>query len=265
MSRREYWITDITGAMSSLALWQYVQVWIRLQFGGGWPTASTLPQALGSLTGSHGRPPGWSSSSGFLVLTDVGQPSGLHARGCHIPHAAHSVTSRRRLYRTSSLVAPSPGRSGMRCCPGFDQWAKAIRSTPGALRKGTSSVILLMEWWIWKHSNAAVFDNAQPSVAVLLETIKAGRRCGLRRGLEVFASCSPRPVSLRQVICSGVRPILGLYINLLFYQCIEMQCLLSFREKNQFNLLVALATVWSLTWYQSPGSWVRILDFAIYP
>jgi hypothetical protein len=25
------WITDITGALSSLALWQYVQLWIRLR------------------------------------------------------------------------------------------------------------------------------------------------------------------------------------------------------------------------------------------
>jgi hypothetical protein len=33
---------------------------------------------------------------------------------------------------------------------------------------------------------------------------------------------------------------------------------------HQFRLLVALASAWSLTWYQSPGSRVRILVFAIY-
>jgi hypothetical protein len=33
---------------------------------------------------------------------------------------------------------------------------------------------------------------------------------------------------------------------------------------HQFGLLVALASAWSLTWYQSPGSQVRVLVFAIY-
>jgi hypothetical protein len=32
----------------------------------------------------------------------------------------------------------------------------------------------------------------------------------------------------------------------------------------QFGLLVVLASAWSLTWYQSPGSRVRVLVFAIY-
>jgi hypothetical protein len=34
-------------------------------------------------------------------------------------------------------------------------------------------MILLTTWWIWKHRNAAVFENTRPSVASLLETIKA--------------------------------------------------------------------------------------------
>jgi hypothetical protein len=42
------------------------------------------------------------------------------------------------------------------------------------LRKETSSSIMLTAWWIWKHHNAAIFDNAQPSVASLLDKIKAG-------------------------------------------------------------------------------------------
>jgi hypothetical protein len=37
-------------------------------------------------------------------------------------------------------------------------------------------MILLTAWWIWKHRNAAVFDNTQPSVASLLDTIKAEAR-----------------------------------------------------------------------------------------
>jgi hypothetical protein len=52
-------------------------------------------------------------------------------------------------------------------------WASALRATPGALRKSTSSMILLTAWWIWKHRNATVFDDTQPSITSLLDTIKA--------------------------------------------------------------------------------------------
>jgi hypothetical protein len=62
-------------------------------------------------------------------------------------------------------------RRRLHCLVGF-----GLRTTPRALRKGTSSMILLMAWWIWKHRNAAVFDNTQPSVASLLDTIKAEAR-----------------------------------------------------------------------------------------
>jgi hypothetical protein len=31
---------------------------------------------------------------------------------------------------------------------------------------------MLTAWWIWKHRNAAIFDNAQPSVPSLLSDIK---------------------------------------------------------------------------------------------
>jgi hypothetical protein len=51
-----------------------------------------------------------------------------------------------------------------------------LRATSRALRKGTSSMILLTAWWMWKHRNAAVFNNTQPSVASLLDTIKAEAR-----------------------------------------------------------------------------------------
>jgi hypothetical protein len=55
-------------------------------------------------------------------------------------------------------------------------WASALGATPRALRKGTSSMILLTTWWIWKHRNAAVFDNTRPSVASLLAMIKVEAR-----------------------------------------------------------------------------------------
>jgi hypothetical protein len=37
-------------------------------------------------------------------------------------------------------------------------------------------MILLTTWWIWKHRNAAVFDNTRPFVASLLDTIKTEAR-----------------------------------------------------------------------------------------
>jgi hypothetical protein len=52
-------------------------------------------------------------------------------------------------------------------------WAEALHATPRALRKGTSSLILFTVWWIWKHRNAAIFDNTRSSVASLLDAIKA--------------------------------------------------------------------------------------------
>lgn len=35
---------------------------------------------------------------------------------------------------------------------------------------------MLTAWWIWKHRNAIIFDNANPSVTALLDTIKAEAR-----------------------------------------------------------------------------------------
>jgi hypothetical protein len=55
---------------------------------------------------------------------------------------------------------------------------------------------------------------------------------------RVFANYSPRLVSLGRVVWRGVRPLLGLYKNLLFYQCIKTQCFLRFCEKKyQFGIV----------------------------
>jgi hypothetical protein len=53
-----------------------------------------------------------------------------------------------------------------------------------------------------------------------------------------------------------------IYVSVLFLllKCIsELPSLF-----HQFRFLVALASAWSLTWYQSPGSWVWVPVFAIY-
>jgi hypothetical protein len=55
-------------------------------------------------------------------------------------------------------------------------WSLVVRTAPRQLRKGISSIIMLTAWWIWKHRNAAVFDNAQPSVTSLFGDIKAEAR-----------------------------------------------------------------------------------------
>ena len=52
-------------------------------------------------------------------------------------------------------------------------WSQSVRSIPRQMRKGTSSLIMLTAWWIWKHRNAIIFDSVRPSVATLLDTIKA--------------------------------------------------------------------------------------------
>ncbi|XP_047095402.1 uncharacterized protein LOC124707763 [Lolium rigidum] len=55
-------------------------------------------------------------------------------------------------------------------------WSLVVRTAPRQLRKDTSSVIMLTTWWIWKHRNAAVFDNARPSVTSLSNDIAADAR-----------------------------------------------------------------------------------------
>jgi hypothetical protein len=84
----------------------------------------------------------------------------------------------------------------------LDWWLTVIQSTPSPLRKGTSPVYMLTAWWIWKHCNTEVFNNARPPGLVV--------RC-------------------------GVRPFSDLYRKSLFYQCIEMQSFLRFREKKGFR------------------------------
>ena len=58
-----------------------------------------------------------------------------------------------------STSGPPTGDGGF-----SDWWEEALSATPRALRKGTSSLIMLTAWWIWKYRNAAVFENARPSV-----------------------------------------------------------------------------------------------------
>jgi hypothetical protein len=49
------------------------------------------------------------------------------------------------------------------------------------------------------------------------------------------------------------------------FYCMLLKCISELPSSfHQFALLVALASAWNLTWYQSPGSRVRVLVFTIY-
>uniref|UniRef100_A0A453NMY3 Reverse transcriptase zinc-binding domain-containing protein n=2 Tax=Aegilops tauschii subsp. strangulata TaxID=200361 RepID=A0A453NMY3_AEGTS len=70
----------------------------------------------------------------------------------------------------------------------FDWWCKTNNSSPASLRKGVNSLIVLTAWSIWKHRNAAVFDNARPSNDDLARTIKDEARLWARAGATRLAS-----------------------------------------------------------------------------
>uniref|UniRef100_A0ACD5XM55 Uncharacterized protein n=1 Tax=Avena sativa TaxID=4498 RepID=A0ACD5XM55_AVESA len=66
--------------------------------------------------------------------------------------------------------------------PFADWWGLVVQSTPRPMCKGTSSVIMLMAWWIWKQRNAIVFNNENPSVPSLVDTIRAEARSWAEAG-----------------------------------------------------------------------------------
>jgi hypothetical protein len=208
------WITDITGALSALALWQYVQVWIRLRSvqlseepdrlvwrwtTNGQYTSKSCYNALfeGALVSSSWRlnwkswaPPRVKFFIWLACLDRCWTAERLARRG--LPHPARCLLCDQAEETMMHLLTGCPFartiwhevlswiRSTSTPPVAGDDftawWASALRATPRALRKGTSSMILLTAWWIWKHRNAAVFDNTQPSVASLLDTIKAEAR-----------------------------------------------------------------------------------------
>jgi hypothetical protein len=117
----------------------------------------------------------------------------MHDRQCmderlarrRLPHPI--MTSQRRHWHTSSHDSPLPGWFWHEVLSWiwsnwtlpiagddfWDWWASTLRATPLILHKGTSSVIMLIVWWLWKHHNIVVFDNAQPSMACFLDMINA--------------------------------------------------------------------------------------------
>ncbi|PNT63081.1 hypothetical protein BRADI_4g11175v3 [Brachypodium distachyon] len=56
-------------------------------------------------------------------------------------------------------------------------------------------MVMLTAWSIWKHRNAAVFDNSLPSIASLLDGVKAEARQWSRAGaVGLRALLPPDPI-----------------------------------------------------------------------
>jgi hypothetical protein len=48
--------------------------------------------------------------------------------------------------------------------------------------KGTTSLVMLTIWWLWKHRNTIVFDNALPNAGSPLDTIRSEARSWANAG-----------------------------------------------------------------------------------
>ena len=72
-----------------------------------------------------------------------------------------------------------------------DWWMDACTSSPSALRKGLCSIIALTAWAIWRHRNGCVFDQRQPSIATLLQSIQEDARLWASAGANGLANLIP--------------------------------------------------------------------------
>jgi hypothetical protein len=70
-------------------------------------------------------------------------------------------------------------------------WQSTVLATPTALRRGTSSVIMLTAWWLWKRWNAVIFDGTQPDLCGLLDMIKAEASSWATAGASGLAAILP--------------------------------------------------------------------------
>jgi hypothetical protein len=76
-------------------------------------------------------------------------------------------------------------------------WRKTNAATPKEFRKGLNSLIILMAWELWKHSNAWVFEEMRPSVQGIIVFIN------LEGGLFVLS----RDFNLQELV-SRLMPLL---------------------------------------------------------
>ena len=139
------WITDITGALSSVALWQYVQLWTHLQavqlsvepdrMVWRWTTDAqyssrscynilfegSIVSGLWKLNWKSWAPPRVKFFIWLACQDRCWTGARLARRVSRTRQVARCATSPRRLWRTSLPVAPSRGQCGTRCCVGYDR------------------------------------------------------------------------------------------------------------------------------------------------
>jgi exonuclease III len=223
------WIADIQGALGSLALWQYVQLWVMLRE----VTLAPTPDRLlwrwttdaqysskscyeflfqGSLLSSSWKltwrtwaPPRvkffvWLACQDRCWTGERLARRGLqHPTRCPLCDQAEETMRHLLTGCPFSLTVWHEVLSWIRSTAGppdgeddfVDWWKSALRSTPRALRKGTSSLVMLTAWWIWKHRNAIVFDNARPNSIGLLDTIRSEARSWVLAGATGLGALVP--------------------------------------------------------------------------
>jgi hypothetical protein len=50
-------------------------------------------------------------------------------------------------------------------------WWRAARSLPKLVRKGFNSLVILVDWELWKHRNAIVFQSVRPDVQSVVSAV----------------------------------------------------------------------------------------------
>uniref|UniRef100_A0A452YRW9 Reverse transcriptase zinc-binding domain-containing protein n=1 Tax=Aegilops tauschii subsp. strangulata TaxID=200361 RepID=A0A452YRW9_AEGTS len=73
----------------------------------------------------------------------------------------------------------------------FAWWSALLAASPASPRKGLNSLVALTAWSIWKHRNAALFDDLRPSTDALVHTIKEEARLWSRAGALGLAFIIP--------------------------------------------------------------------------
>jgi hypothetical protein len=73
----------------------------------------------------------------------------------------------------------------------WGQVRRLVRRDHPAARKGTSSVIMLTAWWLWKRRNTVIFDTTWPDLGGLLDIIKVEAKSWAAAGASGVAALLP--------------------------------------------------------------------------
>jgi hypothetical protein len=72
----------------------------------------------------------------------------------------------------------------------MDWWMRAKDATPPTQPKALQYIALHVQWVLWNHRNACVFDQANPSIHELVDNIKDEVRCWAKgRGSRAQGRC----------------------------------------------------------------------------